>query len=311
MSKPFLPPLGWNIPIVDDNGRPTREFQQKWSRLARYTAGIPDASDAAAMSLLLDLISNDEGDILRRGSSAWNGLSSPGGTTKFLRADGTYAEPPQQTVDESEISLSDLLTNNVSTTRHGFAPKLPDDATKYLDGSGVWSTPAGSGGGGAWFWLTNTSPDDWGFSGSAHATKGQLVNSSVDVAVSGLMFVVTPDAIGDAYQASIVTLDSSQNVTAITQSEAWSAPSAGKQIVTFDVTVSLAAGQTYGVLLTLTSGTATSICRGYWPSETPFLAAPIVNGGFLTLDSVDVEVGAALSLDTATSAAATALNLSF
>lgn len=41
-------------------------------------------------------------------------------------------------------ALTDIATNNVSTTAHGFAPKAPNDATKYLDGTGAYSTPASS-----------------------------------------------------------------------------------------------------------------------------------------------------------------------
>lgn len=49
-------------------------------------------------------------------------------------------------VTESTISLSDVTTDDVSITKHGFAPKAPNDATKYLDGTGAWSVPAGGGG---------------------------------------------------------------------------------------------------------------------------------------------------------------------
>lgn len=49
------------------------------------------------------------------------------------------------TVTESDLSLSDVTTNDVSTTKHGFAPKLPNDASKYLDGTGNWTVPAGGG----------------------------------------------------------------------------------------------------------------------------------------------------------------------
>lgn len=44
------------------------------------------------------------------------------------------------------ISTSDITTNNVSITKHGFVPKAPNDATKYLDGTGAWTVPAGGGG---------------------------------------------------------------------------------------------------------------------------------------------------------------------
>ena len=47
---------------------------------------------------------------------------------------------------EAGLTLSDNTTGNVSTSKHGFAPKSPNDATKYLDGTGAYSTPAGSGG---------------------------------------------------------------------------------------------------------------------------------------------------------------------
>ncbi len=55
--------------------------------------------------------------------------------------------PTAHTHTEGDLSLSDVLTANVSTARHGFAPKLPNDATKYLDGTGAYSVPAGGGGG--------------------------------------------------------------------------------------------------------------------------------------------------------------------
>ena len=44
---------------------------------------------------------------------------------------------------DSDLALSDVTTNNVSTSKHGFAPKAPNDSTKFLDGTGAYSTPAG------------------------------------------------------------------------------------------------------------------------------------------------------------------------
>lgn len=44
---------------------------------------------------------------------------------------------------EAWITLSDTVTGNVSTLMHGFAPKLPGDGTKYLDGNGNYTVPAG------------------------------------------------------------------------------------------------------------------------------------------------------------------------
>ncbi len=47
-------------------------------------------------------------------------------------------------VTEAMQSLSDNTTNNVSTSKHGYVPKAPGDATKFLDGSGAYSVPVTS-----------------------------------------------------------------------------------------------------------------------------------------------------------------------
>ena len=42
-------------------------------------------------------------------------------------------------ITESSLTLSDVTTNDVTSTKHGFAPKSPADATKFLNGA---ATPA-------------------------------------------------------------------------------------------------------------------------------------------------------------------------
>lgn len=44
-------------------------------------------------------------------------------------------------VTEANLSLSNVTTDNVSITAHGFAPILPNDATKFLNGIGTYTTP--------------------------------------------------------------------------------------------------------------------------------------------------------------------------
>lgn len=56
-------------------------------------------------------------------------------------ASGVWGTPGN--VVESEITLADNTTNDVGITKHGFAPKAPNDATKYLDGTGAYTVPAG------------------------------------------------------------------------------------------------------------------------------------------------------------------------
>ena len=43
------------------------------------------------------------------------------------------------TIDDVLSMLTDTTTNNVSTSKHGLTPKLPNDATKFLGGTGNYS----------------------------------------------------------------------------------------------------------------------------------------------------------------------------
>jgi hypothetical protein len=43
---------------------------------------------------------------------------------------------------ESDLSFTDITTNNASTSNHGFLKKLDNNAAHYMDGTGAWSTPA-------------------------------------------------------------------------------------------------------------------------------------------------------------------------
>lgn len=45
-------------------------------------------------------------------------------------------------ISESNLAFTDITTANVSTSAHGLTPKLPNDATKFLDGTGNYTVPA-------------------------------------------------------------------------------------------------------------------------------------------------------------------------
>ena len=71
---------------------------------------------------------------------AGTGISiSPGG--------GTGNVTINCTITDATLPMSNITTNNVSISQHGFAPKAPNDATKYLDGTGAYSIPPSGGGG--------------------------------------------------------------------------------------------------------------------------------------------------------------------
>jgi hypothetical protein len=55
------------------------------------------------------------------------------GSSQDLLADRTF------TVTDANLSTSDITTNNVSTSKHGFAPKAPNDTAKFLRGDGTWA----------------------------------------------------------------------------------------------------------------------------------------------------------------------------
>ena len=45
-------------------------------------------------------------------------------------------------VTDANMTTTDITTNDVSTSKHGFAPKAPNDTTKFLRGDGTWAVPA-------------------------------------------------------------------------------------------------------------------------------------------------------------------------
>lgn len=53
---------------------------------------------------------------------------------------------------EAQLSFTDITTNNVSTSKHGFAPKGDGTTTKFLNANGAYSTPSG---GSTWSVLTD------------------------------------------------------------------------------------------------------------------------------------------------------------
>ena len=66
----------------------------------------------------------------------------------YIDADGVPQTAP---VVDGGLSLSDVTTNNATTAKHGFLPKLPGDPTKCLLGDGTYGSCGTGGGGGGGF----------------------------------------------------------------------------------------------------------------------------------------------------------------
>jgi hypothetical protein len=77
----------------------------------------------------------------------WAGPTTGAAAAPTFRAMVT-ADIPNAIVTEAKLLLANNTTNDVSTSKHGFAPILPNNAGVYLDGTGAYSTPASTGGGG-------------------------------------------------------------------------------------------------------------------------------------------------------------------
>jgi hypothetical protein len=96
---------------------------------------------------------------------------------------------------EAAITLADNTTNNVSTTKHGFVPKAPNDTAKFLRGDATWAAPSGE------LWLpadgpavSGTTPNgtETAFHIAGNASAG-VASSKVRVYVNGLLRRPTTD----------------------------------------------------------------------------------------------------------------------
>ena len=128
------------------------------------TLGInPSYTKAETDTLLADLTTSDIADSTDKryvtdaqlvvigntsGTNTGDVSVTDGSTIDFtLTGQALTAEVKDNSITEAKQLLADNTTNDVSTAKHGYAPKLPNDATKFLDGTGTYSVPAGGGGG--------------------------------------------------------------------------------------------------------------------------------------------------------------------
>ena len=92
-----------------------------------------------------------------------------------------------QTLSDATISVTDITTNNVSITAHGFAPKAPNDTSKYLRGDGTWATPAAGASG-----ITRTVAVI-----STNTAAGAAASTDYTYYVSGASTLTLPTAAGN------------------------------------------------------------------------------------------------------------------
>jgi hypothetical protein len=130
------------------------------------------------------------------------------GTTSDLTANRTY------TVTDANLSTSDITTNNVSTSKHGFAPKAPNDTSQYLRGDGNWaSIPTTTG---VWG-ISNTSGVYTFYStltlAMAAATSGQTIELFADVIETGAVTITLKNGVNINGNGHTYTLDTATTTT--------------------------------------------------------------------------------------------------
>lgn len=163
--------------------------------------------------------------------------------TATVNAKGLITSLAEQTVTpaESSVTFTDITTGNASTTKHGYVPKLPNDATQYYDGTGAFSVPSG-----------NSPPfiDSTAIlKGSGDATK--LLRIEVD----GITTATTRVWTAPNSDTSIPIFPQIITLTGPTAARTWTAPDANITLARIDAAQTFTGNQTFGGFISLT-GTA-------------------------------------------------------
>lgn len=218
MVKTFsntLQPLNWRYPIVDRNGCATLEFQRAWAQQQRANASIPDLTNADAVSVVVDTLSNQYGSIIYRSFDKWLGLP-PGKDTQVLtikKGAPTYADaaPVVPALDEGKIFVGDASNTAAQVNMSGDATIADSGAVTVVgvhaaDGSAAtpsvsWESDNG------FFWDSTLGGIGISFSGAQEAV---IYKNAQGNAVFGVGDETVLSAIGTNAQFCAVATGSDQ-----------------------------------------------------------------------------------------------------
>ena len=153
------------------------------------------------------------------------------------------------TLTEAALVLSDVTSNDVSVSVHGFVPKAPNDTAKFLRGDATWATPAGAGD-----VSSNTATSVVSELALFADTTGKLIKRATGTGIayvaSGVLVVTTVPTIGDFTSATHTHLNAAGGGTLTEGALSFS-----------DVTTNNASASNHGFLPKL-SGSATDFLKG-------------------------------------------------
>lgn len=185
-----------------------------------------------------------KGDIYIATASATITRLGVGANGTVLKAASGQTEGAKwEAVAESEMTFTDITTNDVSTTKHGFTPKAPNDTAKFLRGDGVWAS-VGGGGGGSSAMATDVIWDakgDFAVGSGADAASvlGVGANDTILVADSaqtlGVKWGTVPDAWTKVTKGSDESVNSSGTGTTLQADDALLFTAAASAVYEFEI----------------------------------------------------------------------------
>lgn len=150
-------PFPDNSAIVENNSDHTKLLIFGAANITTLTTRTLQSPDANGQITLDNNITTLTNKTIAAGSNTISGLTNANlngsaGITNANLANNSITINSNATalgasfnVTDANLVTSNVTTNNASITKHGFVPILPNDATKYYDGTGNYSTPSGSG----------------------------------------------------------------------------------------------------------------------------------------------------------------------
>jgi hypothetical protein len=251
MADP-LNPLQWDSPIVDvQTGRPTLSFLRAWAQQRNINA---------------------------------EGLTFPAPPDDASRYLSGTAVPTWKQVLDSELSLSDVTTNNATSSRHGFLPKLSNVSTEFLNGQGAFATPSGGGALDArGLTIVQELSMQTALTLAANFISFRPVWLDNNILVTGVELLLTGSWTGGTIEAALYSLDSNHDPgTQRATSSTTASLSAGINQIAFGSTYTTTAAGLFGILLnlqgtSLTTGPARGARTRYFQSRsgTGWPTAPI------------------------------------